>query len=144
MRVTGLDGREYVFNPDGRVYGDDIRRRSSYHLMARQLILAVYPLDILHEEVQLPGTRNIAHGTLTADFVVLRRRLLIEVHGEQHYSFSAHFHGNENGFKRSQVRDKNKKKWCEINNFRYIELSYKETEDEWRTRIRGCSTEGTD
>ena len=38
-------------------------------------------------------------------------------------------------FFKAQARDKDKKKWCQINEFTLIELFYNESIDEWRDKI---------
>jgi hypothetical protein len=58
----------------------------------------------------------------------------VEVHGEQHYSFTPHYHRDNLAFVKAQKRDKIKKEWCEINNIKYIELAYNE-QDKWEELI---------
>ena len=127
MKVIGLDGREYSWNIKLKKYRKNC---SEYHKSARLLIKEMFPAEIVVEEVVLPGTSG-----LTADFYIAGLSLLIEVHGEQHYSFSSFFHKNKKDFLMGQVRDRKKKEWCGLNNIRYIELPYKENIDEWRSRI---------
>lgn len=88
------------------------------------------------EEVSLPGSR------LVADFLIPNYKLMIEVHGEQHYTANSFFYDNPLDFKRAQLRDVKKKEWCELNEIDFIELSYKETLDEWEQRIKRQFKEG--
>lgn len=110
--------------------GCDERERSQYHLRARAVLAALFPLDRRSEEVPLPGT-----GKLTLDFLVLSYRLAVEVHGEQHYKYVPHFHKSKLAFLQAKQRDANKRRWCELNNLRLVELPYNEDDDEWRKRI---------
>lgn len=131
MKVNGLDGRLYAWRLDGRSpRADDTRARSSYHLRARQLLAELFPFDRRLEEVPLPGS-----GKLSADFVVVGRQLVVEVHGEQHYEYVQHFHGDPAGFARSLARDSRKREWCDLNRFAYVELPHDESDEQWRDRI---------
>lgn len=131
MKVKGLDGKTYQWKLVGHVpLGDDIQRRSQYHLQARDLLTELFSMDRILEEVPLPGTNG-----LTADFFIPANKLMIEVHGEQHYQFVPHFHINLLGFFGSKKRDANKRQWCEINNICLIELPHFEETHEWRRRI---------
>ena len=136
MRVTGLDGKAYSWKLIGRVpLGDDEVKRSTYHLSARKLLTSLYPLDRLLEEVPLPGSWG-----LEADFFLPSLKLMVEVHGEQHYKFIPYFHQTYLGFIESKKRDESKKKWCEINHINFAELPYTEDIDGWRERIRKATT----
>lgn len=129
LRVTGLDGKEYIWNPtNGRMV---TKESSSYHNIARKVIKSIYTCDPLLEEVSLSGTKPV----LYADFVIPLRRLLIEVHGEQHYNWIPHFHSTKRDFLMAKKRDLKKLEWSKINDFRYIELPHWESENEWRERI---------
>lgn len=132
MKVKGLDGREYPWNLTGRqVNADDLRPRSALHKAARQLLNELYPVSPILEEVPLPGS-----GSLKADFYLPKQKLMVEVHGEQHYKFSKHFHGTKANFLEACKRDANKITWCELNNIQLVSLPYSENVDEWRTLIR--------
>lgn len=131
MKVKGLDGKMHTWYLVGyTVPPDDSVERSSLHLKGRSLLRKLFPLDKILEEVPLPGS-----GGLTADFVIVSRRLVVETHGEQHYKFVPHFHGTESSFKASQIRDSQKENWCQLNNLKYIELPFYESESEWEARL---------
>lgn len=131
MKVKGFDGREHTWPPTGKVVsGIDRRQRSSLHLRCRTLLKTMYPSDMILEEVPLPGSEK-----LSADFYLPSRNMVIEVHGEQHYKFVAHFHGNVVNFLQSKQRDLKKIDWCNENNIAVIELPYNEADNEWRNRI---------
>ena len=131
MKIKGLNGTDYNWKLVGHVpLGDDEQRRSQYHLAARDLLTTLYPLDRVLEEVPLPGSNG-----LTADFVLPSLKLIVEVHGEQHYKFVPHFHTNILGFFAGKKRDENKRLWCRINNLCLVELPHWESVDEWKRRI---------
>ena len=128
MKVFGLDGKTHNINFEKSNARGKV---SSFHEKARDLIKDIFPITPVYEEVTIPG----AGPVLYADFFIPKLKMVVEVHGKQHYQYVQHFHGNINGFKASRNRDALKKEWCELNNIDYIELSYKEDLDEWREKI---------
>ena len=136
MRVTGLDGRESVWN-----FSKDSKRRRSRkvsgpHKLARLTLRDLFPRSIILEEVSLPGTRTTTRNSiLYADFFIPDRPLIVEVHGEQHYSYNEFYHKNKRDFYQSKVRDRDKEEWCRINNIYMAVLDYREGTEEWRKSI---------
>lgn len=136
LKVTGLDGKLYNWFPQSNKSTN--QKQSSYSDLAKRLIKKLYPTDPLLEEVSLPGTKP----TLFADFFLIRRRLIIEVHGEQHYESLVNFEPsrfNPTRLKLSIAKQNDTKKvrWCEINQFYYVELPYFEDLNEWKRRLTG-------
>ena len=127
MKVLGLDGKEYSWSIQKKPYRN---KCSSYHKLVRELLKDMFSMEIILEEVVLPGS-----GNLTCDFYINSLKLMVEVHGEQHYYFSAHFHDSKQDFLKGVKRDKKKREWCDINNIVLVELPYKESLDEWKRRI---------
>jgi hypothetical protein len=133
MKVTGLDGKQHTMYLVGyKPKLSDERARSELHLQIREILKRLYPSARLLEEVPLPGSDG-----LFADFFLPQLGLVVEAHGRQHYEFVKHFHGDMMGFMESKKRDSKKKQWCELNNFRFVECSYKGKEDEWEKAILG-------
>lgn len=131
MKVMGLDGKTYSWTFSGNMPDyDDEKNRSSLHLLARNILKSIYPMDRILEEVSLPGSNG-----LTADFWLPLRKTIIEVHGEQHYKYIPFFHNTVLNFYHSKRNDKNKAEWCSINNIFLIELPFNESEQQWRKRI---------
>lgn len=130
MKVTGLDGRQYSLNT--ALYSKTSTKCSEHHRKARLLLKDIFGLSSILEEVNLPGTSN-----LRADFFIPDCKIIVEVHGQQHYGYVQHFHKNKTGFHASKKRDNRKLEWCELNNITLIELNSLESEDEWRTKL--CS-----
>lgn len=123
-KVIGLDGKTYNWNLSKFITNN--HNTSSLHLKARELLLKMFPLDTILEEVILPGT------TLIADFYIHRIKMIVEVHGEQHYKYNSFFFKDKTAFRHAITRDRNKKHWCDINNIRYVELPYNKIEEwEW-------------
>lgn len=135
MKYLGFDNRYHSIQvQDFIVYNDDTRVKSDLHLSTRLLIKELYPIEMILEEVSLPVYHE-SNRILYADFLLPKRNIMIEVHGEQHYNFNSFFYKNKFEFAKAKMRDKLKKEWCELNNIRYIELAYNESIDEWRTKL---------
>lgn len=113
-------------------YAENNRKRiSEYHLKARDIIKELYPTMTILEEVAFNPKRG---QTLYLDFYIPMVSKAIEVHGEQHYKFTPHFHSSPMAFAKQKSRDRDKKEWCAINNIQYIELPYNNM-DEWKRKI---------
>lgn len=131
MIVKDLDGNEYNWSLLGKM--KNLRSNiSGLHKKANQLILQLYPTIPILQEVVVQVRRN---EKLYLDFYIPLLKKAIEVHGEQHYKFVAHFHNNALGFIRHKKRDADKQEWCLLNNIEHIELPYNESIEEWKQRI---------
>lgn len=74
--------------------------------------------------------------TVYLDFYINTIKLVIEVHGAQHYKYNTLYHSNAQDFVNQRKRDADKREWSELNNFTYIELPYNEDDDKWLSRIQ--------
>lgn len=61
---------------------------------------------------------------LVFDFYLPHLEVYIECQGEQHYKFTAHFHTDEEDFKKAQTRDALKKEWIEYHGKTLVELPF--------------------
>lgn len=138
MKVTGINGREYVWNLTGYdVFNDDKRKRSKFHIRARNLLKELFNSYRILEEVKLPGSTELHRkSVLYLDFYIPSIRLGVEVHGQQHYEFCPFFHKNKADFLKGQARDDDKVSWCKLNDIKLVTLKYTESDDEWRQRIK--------
>jgi len=129
VKILGLDGKVKKLSLHGsRVSSNDARIRSTYHLAARQLIKELFS-DFVGEEVFIPGEG------FYFDFFLPTRRMVVEVHGEQHYKFTPFFHKTKLDFVKQKKTDKLKGEFCRLNGFTYIELPYTETIEQWTARL---------
>jgi hypothetical protein len=119
--------REYNLKLPKIVLLDDQRKRSSLHLKARALIKEIFPGELLYEEVSIPGR-------LKLDFFLPKLRLAVEVQGEQHFRYNKFFHKNKTLFLKSLRRDKQKKEFCELNQFTLVELH----DGDWTEQLRSA------
>ena len=129
MKVRNLNN-EIV---DWKVSASDVTsNKSGPHVVARELIKELFPTSQVLEEVPINPRRG---ETLYLDFYLPLQNKCIEVHGQQHYNFTPHFHGNMMGFIKHKKRDRDKRDWCELNGIMYIELPF-DKETEWKTLIQ--------
>lgn len=127
MRIIGLDKKQYELNLGGHTPKEsDIANRSKGHLLARKLLQELFPADRLLEELYLLGSNG-----LYADFYLPFRKLMVEVHGRQHFEFVPHFHKDKWNWYASKKRDMNKAEWCQLNNISLLVLRDDQT-DGWR------------
>lgn len=139
MKVNGFDGRERSINfSKYYVYGDDTRHKSKLHKKAKKILREVFPYDSIYEEVSLPGSNKGSSSILRADFFIPNQNLIVEIHGQQHYEFTVHFHKTKLDFYKSLARDKNKENWCKLNSIKFVALKYSESENEWRESLLNC------
>lgn len=133
MKIRNLDGDTHNWNLSGHVVrANDSRPRSKLHLLARDILVDIFPTVQILEEVAVPITRR---EKLFFDFYINTIKMVVEVHGQQHYKFNPMFHTSAQDFAHQKQRDSRKREWCEYNNITYIELPYGEREEEWRHRI---------
>jgi hypothetical protein len=130
MKVTGFDGRVYNLKFK-KING----KCSKNHEKARVLLKKMFPFDSIYEETLLLGSKKGNRPNLKADFIIPSKKMLIEIHGQQHYEYSSFFHGTKLKFLEHKSRDVRKIEWCELNNITYIELPHNETESQWIYRI---------
>lgn len=133
MLVKDLDGNQHNLNLRGNISHARNENKSSFHLRARKLLVNIFPTLQILEEVSIPIRKS---DTLYMDFYLPLNKMCIEVHGEQHYKFVAHYHHNQMGFIKHKKRDRDKIEWCNINGIRYVELPYNENDSEWINRIK--------
>ena len=134
MKVIGLDGRQYNWNPSSNKSSS--RNKSNLHEKAKKLLDILFPHDRILEEVSLIGTNaGLRRGTLRADFFIPNRNLIVEVQGEQHFKFNNFFFKNKLSFFKAKARDRDKKEWCKINGIKIAEFNYDEDIDDWRRKI---------
>lgn len=132
MLVYDLDGNSYKWSILGNTKNNR-KNQSSLHKAANLLLSEIYPTITILQEVPIVVKKN---QTLYLDFYIPLLKRAIEVHGEQHYKFVAHYHSNAMGYIKHKKRDSDKKEWCDINGIEHIELPYNETVDQWKLRIK--------
>lgn len=133
MKVKDLDFKEYKLTLGGyTVQANETRPRSTYHLTARKILKSLFPTAQILEEVPINLRWN---QKVHIDFLINQFKIVVEVHGQQHYKFTPMFHASAQDFIKQKKRDSDLKEWCAINNFTYIELKYDESPEEWIKKI---------
>lgn len=94
----------------------DAACRSKFQKTVKDFFFQFWRDDLCFEEMPLVGTR------LKLDLANYTKKIAVEVQGEQHIKFNKFFHATRNGFRRQLERDDKKGQWCEINNYRLIEI----------------------
>jgi len=126
MKIWTLDGQCIKWSPVGASNGDN-RIKSQYHVKARGLIHEKYGRTCaILEEVSIPVYNR---QTMYLDFYIPLLKIAFEIHGEQHFKYTPHFHGTMAGFVESRRRDQDKAEWCNTNGIRLIALNYNEDWD---------------
>lgn len=139
MKVKGINGKEYVWNlTKYDIFYDDSRKRSRYHIRARNLLKEIYHSYRILEEVKLPGSTALNRkSVLYLDFYIPSIKRAFEVHGEQHYEYFPFFHKSKADFLKAKARDEDKIEWCQLNDIDIVILKFSESDHEWRERIKG-------
>jgi len=134
MKVTGFDGKEY--NWQLAKFKRKKKKASKPHKRASELIRSMFPLMVVLEEATIPGSETKRRRSkLYCDFFLPELRLMVEVHGRQHYEHTHFFHTDKQSFGRAKARDREKIEWCELNDIDLVELPATETDEEWRERL---------
>ena len=129
MQLNTLDGFQYKWK---KGKGEGKGKQSSLHKLARKILHEEFPLVPYMEEVPIMVTRG---KWLYFDFYIPLFKTAIEVHGEQHYSYSSFFHKNIDSFIQYRKNDVLKVEFCAKNSIDILELKYDES-DNWRSTIR--------
>ena len=137
MKVTGFDNREKTWDLSRYIpKKDSTRPTSNLHGASRLVLRELFPQSIILEEVALPGSRTLTRkSTLYADFFLPSHDLIVEAHGIQHYEFNEFYHKTKAGFFKSKSRDRDKIRWCELNNLSIVIFKYSDNEDDWKKEI---------
>ena len=137
MKVTGINGKEYVWNLNPYyIKKDNKRPRSKFHLRARELLSEIFHSYKILEEVKLPGSTALHRkGVLYLDFYIPQIKRAFEVHGQQHYEYTPFFHKSKADFILAKAKDEDKIEWCRLNSIRITELKYSDNKDIWREQI---------
>jgi hypothetical protein len=85
---------------------------------------------LILEEFGIPDSR------LSLDFFLPHNDIAFEFQGIQHVEFSQHFHRDKEGFRKQKERDASKRRWCELNDIRLVEVFEVVTAEKLQEMIR--------
>jgi hypothetical protein len=118
MKILDINGK--LINVDLRESNHPPREncRSLIQKKVQLILLDLFPFDLILEEFTIPGSR------LSLDFLVPKRKIAIEVQGEQHDKYNSFFHGEKTSLKfgKQIKRDVQKQEWAQMNDFSLIEI----------------------
>ncbi len=120
MEVKLTNGKTSKLKLKDRRIDDQSQSRSQFQHRIGQKLKQQYPHDLIFEEVSVPGENFVL------DFFIPSLKLVVECHGKQHTEHIKFFHRTKHQFHKQQERDEKKKKWCELNNFKLVEIFYNE------------------
>jgi len=89
--------------------------RSGAQFRFGQRLKQLFPYSNILEEFGLPQS-----GALALDFWLPTEGFAFEIQGAQHTKFVKHFHRDIQGFRKQQVNDSRKKRWCGLNDITLI------------------------
>ena len=95
----------------------DGQSRSKIQFQAKQFLKKHWINHIVFEEFPVAGTK------LSLDFYNANKKIAVEVQGKQHTKYVPFFHGsNKINYLNQLKRDRDKLKFCEINNIQLVEI----------------------
>ena len=107
---TVKKARSYLIDWDGQ-------SRSKIQFQAKQFLKKHWINHIVFEEFPVAGTK------LSLDFYNANKKIAVEVQGKQHTKYVPFFHGsNKINYLNQLKRDRDKLKFCEINNIQLVEI----------------------
>jgi hypothetical protein len=107
---TVKKARSYLIDWDGK-------SRSKIQFQAKQFLKKHWSNHIVFEEFPVAGTK------LSLDFYNANKKIAVEVQGKQHTKYVPFFHGsNKINYLNQLKRDRDKLKFCEINNIQLVEI----------------------
>lgn len=107
---TVKKARSYLIDWDGE-------SRSKIQFQAKQFLKKHWSNHIVFEEFPVAGTK------LSLDFYNANKKIAVEVQGKQHTKYIPFFHGsNKINYLNQLKRDRDKLKFCEINNIQLVEI----------------------
>ena len=107
---TVKKARSYLIDWDGQ-------SRSKIQFQAKQFLKKHWINHIVFEEFPVAGTK------LSLDFYNANKKIAVEVQGKQHTKYVPSSHGsNKINYLNQLKRDRDKLKFCEINNIQLVEI----------------------
>ncbi len=117
MKVKNLNGKDITLRLPSLKVIWDAKCRSNFQYDVKQFFKPFWLVHSVYEELRIPGC------LLYIDLINFSKRIVIEANGEQHQEYNKHFHkGNPFNFLEQINRDMKKAKWCELNNFAFVEI----------------------
>ena len=115
--TTLIGSKKRVSKPQRYSIDWNASSRSKLQFSVKSFLKPYWEHDIVFEEFPLAGSR------LTFDFFNANAQVAVEVQGSQHLKYTPYFHGKSKSNFLGQIRrDNDKKKFCDINNIKFVEI----------------------
>jgi len=118
MEIKLTNGDRAKLNLKDNRFNRDSESKSIFQKRIGLELIQKYPYDLIFQEVYIPVEN------LVLDFFIPSLQLVIECQGRQHEHHTQFFHPTKKDFHNQQDRDRRKREWCLINNFKLIEIPY--------------------
>lgn len=115
MKIKNIFGKE-VSKSFKKYKIDWDRKVSSPQKRVKDIIKKYWLGSDCYEELYIPNSK------LRIDLFNASDKTVIEVSPIQHQQYNAFLHGSRLNYLEAQKRDLQKIDWCNINNFKYIEI----------------------
>lgn len=120
MKLLNINGIPRFKNCEKRRIVWDSESKSKFQKQVKQYLKQYWVRDVVYEEFYVYGTRY------TLDFFNATKKIAVEVNGGFHHKFTPFFQKSEFDYLKQLKHDETKRKFCEINNIRLIEIFYNE------------------
>lgn len=121
MRLKDVSGRLRTRQVNRFLIDWDGKSRSNLQFKVKQFLKPFWKFHIVYEEFPVYGSQ------MKVDILNATYKFAVEVNGEQHSKYNPFFHNkNRQNFLNSLGRDEKKRKWAELNEFKFIEIEYNE------------------
>lgn len=106
-----------ITKPTKYIIDWDAGSRSKIQAKVKDFLRYHWEREAVFEEFPVAGTK------MTLDFYNATRNVAVEVQGQQHRKYTAHFHNkNKVNFLNQLRRDKEKLEFCELNGIKLVEV----------------------
>lgn len=120
MKLKKINSDKLVWTKQKQIDWDG-KSPSKFQFSVKQFIKPFWINCKVSEEFVIPGSR------LRIDLINFNKKMVIEASGTQHDEFTPFFHSNSKlQYLASMKRDMAKQKWCEDNQFQFVEIYEKD------------------
>lgn len=123
MKFVDTRGREHFIDLRPSKWKVKEEGRGKYQSEVGEIVKALFPNELLLEEFPCLGEG------LFLDFFMPKKKIAVEVQGQQHSSYNAFFHKDKSDFILQQRRDVLKQRWCDANKIKLVHIPYGSKEE---------------
>jgi len=117
MKLYNVYGKVVSKNVSNYIIDWESNSRAKIQFKTKQFLKKYWQNHIVYEEFPVFGSR------LKVDILNATRKIAVEVHGPQHYSYNKFFHNDSRlNYLKSIKRDVAKENWLTLNKFLLVEI----------------------